>query len=611
MLFSLYLKITEILFLNFFIYNSIFFIFSIIFGFLFNNFLGLYGVWIVNIFALFLFWISTIFLTIFLTLFNTTFYINFGKWFDLHNDTLVYFEFVCDALSMGYVTLTSTIAISVIIYTFIYFRYEPLVDRLILLINSFVVSMIILVTASNLITLFLGWELIGLTSFFLINFWNTRVATLKSAFKAFVFNKFSDVSLLLGILCLYNETYSFDNNVINYQTSLFNNHVINFWIYEISFFEIVVVFFLLCAFIKSAQFGFHIWLPDSMEAPVPASALIHSATLVSAGIFIILRFHNLFEISWIANILFIYLGSFTAFFGGFCAIFQSDIKRLLAYSTISHCGFLFLTLSTHIYEYTIIYLYIHGLFKATSFLCVGNVIRFSGGYQDFRRMGNLCKYLPFEFFTLVICLFNLSGVPFSLGFFSKHVLYVGLNNLAITNFWFLMNFLSAAICGFYYSYRLIYNVFFDFKKSQKFNFKHTNWIKNNFTKFNFLFYNYDDKINSIQYDNSTKIGCISILFLLMNSYTLIIILFYWFFQILYFKQFYFSSLFFTIQTTDLFFSSLDILQNMYVFNFIVLIFIGFLLLSFYRYAFCTFNFWVYCNFLIWIIVFFKLFCIII
>jgi len=211
-----------------------------------------------------------------------------------------------------------------------------------------------------------------------------------------------------------------------------------------------------------------------MEAPVPASALIHSATLVSAGIFLILRFHTLFELSWFANLLFIFLGSFTAFYGGFCAIFQSDIKKLLAYSTISHCGFLFLTVSTHIYEYTIIYLYIHGLFKAASFLCVGNVIRFSSGYQDFRRMGNLTKYLPFEFFSLLICLLNLSGVPFSLGFFSKHILIIGFNNFIVNNKIILINILGGAGCGFYYSYRLLYNVFFDFKKEQKHTFKHAN-----------------------------------------------------------------------------------------------------------------------------------------
>lgn len=168
-----------------------------------------------------------------------------------------------------------------------------------------------------------------------------------------------------------------------------------------------------------------------MEAPVPASALIHSATLVSAGVFLLLRLNQLFELSLFSYLLIQIFGSTTAFYGGFCAIFQSDIKKLLAYSTISHCGFLMVCVSLESIELTILYLYIHGFFKATSFLCVGNIIRVSLNYQDFRRMGMYFKYLPFEFYTLTICLLNLSGAPFTIGFYSKHLLFVNLQNLTI------------------------------------------------------------------------------------------------------------------------------------------------------------------------------------
>ena len=160
-----------------------------------------------------------------------------------------------------------------------------------------------------------------------------------------------------------------------------------------------------------------------MEAPVPASALIHSATLVSAGIFLLLRFNQLFELSFYTYTLLQLFGSITAFYGGICAIFQSDLKKLLAYSTISHCGFLMVCVSLELVEITILYLYIHGFFKATSFLCVGNIIRVSLNYQDFRRMGMLFKYLPFEFYILSFCLLNLSGFPFTIGFYSKHLLF--------------------------------------------------------------------------------------------------------------------------------------------------------------------------------------------
>lgn len=151
--------------------------------------------------------------------------------------------------------------------------------------------------------------------------------------------------------------------------------------------ELAASCLLVAAFVKSAQVGFHVWLPDSMEAPVPASALIHSATLVSAGIFVVLRLQPMLELSVVATTVIPLVGSVTALVGGFSALYQTDLKRVLAYSTISHCGFLFVLSSLSPVEFTLLYLYVHGFFKASSFLCVGNVIRFSKNYQDSRRMG--------------------------------------------------------------------------------------------------------------------------------------------------------------------------------------------------------------------------------
>ena len=158
-----------------------------------------------------------------------------------------------------------------------------------------------------------------------------------------------------------------------------------------------------------------------MEAPVPASSLIHSATLVSAGIFLILRFFPIFEYSYYSYFILPVMGSATAAYGGIVAAYQADIKRILAYSTVSHCGFLMLLCSFNCNEFTLMYLYVHGFFKASVFMCVGNVIRISKNYQDFRRMGLFYKYLPFECFCATVCLFNLGGLPFSLGFFIQHL----------------------------------------------------------------------------------------------------------------------------------------------------------------------------------------------
>ena len=161
-----------------------------------------------------------------------------------------------------------------------------------------------------------------------------------------------------------------------------------------------------------------------MEAPVPASALIHSATLVSAGIFLSLRLQPILELSVYFHTVVPVIGALTAFIGGFGAFFQTDLKRVLAYSTISHCGFLFFLTCFNCVEYTLIYLYIHGFFKASSFLCVGNIIRFSKNYQDVRRMGSFWAFLPFELYMLAFCLLNLSGLPFFFGFLIKHFLFL-------------------------------------------------------------------------------------------------------------------------------------------------------------------------------------------
>jgi NADH:ubiquinone oxidoreductase subunit 5 (subunit L)/multisubunit Na+/H+ antiporter MnhA subunit len=293
-----------------------------------------------------------------------------------------------DLVSFGFAFLTLSISVFVNIFAFSYFRYEPNVGRLVTLLNSFVLSMVFLVCSGNFAMLLLGWELIGLTSFLLINFWATRVATLKSAFKAYSFNKLSDVSMLTAVVALTvvlgNTSFCEVMGTLGHLWDLNLVHLLGLNLIEFSTF-----FLLTAAFVKSAQFGFHIWLPDSMEAPVPASALIHSATLVSAGVFLILRLHPLLELSIIFTFAAPMVGSLTALVGGVGAIFQTDLKRILAYSTISHCGFLVFLGYFGYGDLILVYLYVHGFFKASVFLCAGNIIRLSKNYQDVRRMGGL------------------------------------------------------------------------------------------------------------------------------------------------------------------------------------------------------------------------------
>ena len=487
-----------------FFYFGLCFILTTVISLILMSYLGLYGVFIINLITIIMFWLSIIYYIDIFFLKNHFFKINIGKWFTILLNHDIYFELLIDGVSYSFMLLTVTIATFVYIYIFSYFRYDANVERLTLFINLFVISMVLLVISGNFFVMFLGWELIGLTSFFLINFWSTRISTLKSAFKAYVFNKFSDVSILIAILLCF--LVSNDVNILSFNNhiAMFNNFYISFFDVDISVIELISFFFITAAFIKSAQFGAHIWLPDSMDAPVPASALIHSATLVSAGVFLLLRLSPLFEMSTYAFYVIPVVGSFTAFFGGLCAAYQSDVKRILAYSTISHCGFLMVCYSTCVPEYTILYLYIHGFFKAAVFLCAGNIIRLGRNYQDFRRMGSFWKYLPFECFSSFICLINLCGMPFSIGFYIKHLILIGVGvDYFLVNF-ILVNILGGALFGIIYSYKFFYYVFFDIKKSKKIIYIQSNRLD----------------LKSYYYSNTSLASTISISGLIIVSYVI-------------------------------------------------------------------------------------------
>ena len=570
-----------------FFYFALFFLLTSFLSLLSLSYLGLYGVFVLNLVSLALLWLSIIPYIFYIFKHNVFYYINLGKWMYLNTNYKINFDFFIDSVSLSFSFLTISIAVFVYIYTFSYFRYEPLTDRLVLFLNSFIISMVFLVSSGNLVMLFLGWEMIGLTSFFLINFWSSKVGTLKSAFKAFSFNKTSDLFLFFSIILIYNLTYTLDIPTFISQVHIYENFVINFFV-EINYLELVSLFLLGSAFIKSAQFGAHIWLPDSMEAPVPASALIHSATLVSAGIYLLLRFTALFELSKISIFLIAVIGSLTAFYGGLVSMYQSDTKRILAYSTISHCGFLMVLYTTGVMEYVILYLYVHGFFKATVFLSVGNIIRFSKNNQDFKRMGLFYKYLPFDCFASFVCLINLSGLPFTFGFYIKHLLFIGLNSNFILYYFVLVNCLLGALTGLFYSYRLFYNVFFDVKKAKK---------KQYFAAITNI-------LNSKYYSNTTISASFAIIGLVFVAYAVSLSLFY-----IYLSKEYnfsnFSSFATYISHIDNFNSSLNFLTNVSYINWIVILIILSIIFTPWRslfirsnyldsfFKFVLFSFWFY------------------
>lgn len=366
------------------------------------------------------------------------------------------FSLKLDRLSFFFTFLILIIGLSTNIYTLNYFKNEADESSFLFWLNFFILSMIILVLANNFFTLFLGWELIGLTSFFLINFWSSRRATLKSSFKAFSFNLVSDLTLLTGLVLLF-RTYQTDS--ISLIITLVK--LKTYTSYDSVF--LATIMLIICSSIKSVQIIGHLWLPDSMEAPVPASSLIHSATLVSAGIYLLLRFNILLTYNNLNHVV-ITIGSITAAYGAITAAAQTDVKKLLAYSTMSHSGFLFILTGLGDFYITIVYLFLHGIFKAATFFCVGSFIRLYGT-QDTRLMGSASSLYQLDSFFLILCALNLCGLPFSIGFLYKFFFlkiltqsFVGILNIGFI----FIGMLSSVV----YFYRLIFYCVFDINKSQ-------------------------------------------------------------------------------------------------------------------------------------------------
>lgn len=380
---------------------------------------------------------------------SLSFKLNSNNWTNINYEILL----KINLLNYLFILLVSVIGLATNIYILNYFKYEERGEEFILLINWFILSMIFLVIGNNFFTLIVGWELIGLTSFLLINFWRFKITTLGCSFKAFTFNKVSDIFLMIGFCLLWNKykTSNIDTLLTLISLNSINSN-------DILFRSGLCI--LISSSIKSAQLFGHLWLPDSMEAPVPASSLIHSATLVSAGIYLLLKFYIIFASTQLVNFIF-FLGSITACYGGVVAAAQSDMKKLLAYSTISHCGFIVASISLNNFLVTITYLYLHGLFKALTFFCAGSIIKINGT-QDTRLMG-MGKNQLINIITLIVASINLGGLPFTFGYLYKFLFlnYLIISPINIVSYGLTI---TGMLCSLVYVYKLIYYSCFDYRK---------------------------------------------------------------------------------------------------------------------------------------------------
>jgi NADH-quinone oxidoreductase subunit L len=369
--------------------------------------------------------------------------------------------FLIDHLTALMITVVTFVSLAVHVYTIGYMHDDPGYQRFFSYISLFTFAMLMLVMSNNLLQLFFGWEAVGVVSYLLIGFWYKRPSAIFANLKAFLVNRVGDFGFLLGIAALVYYTGSLDYAQIFGQAERLSGESIQVlggapWS--------VLTLACICLFIgamgKSAQVPLHVWLPDSMEGPTPISALIHAATMVTAGIFMVARMSPLFEYSQTALTVVLVIGAITALFMGVLGIVQQDIKRVVAYSTLSQLGYMTTALGASAYAAGIFHLATHAFFKALLFLAAGSVIIALHHEQDIRRMGGLKKYLPVTYWTALVGTLALVGFPGFAGFFSKDALIeaVALSTTpgATLAYWsLLIGVLVTAL----YSFRLLFVVF--------------------------------------------------------------------------------------------------------------------------------------------------------
>lgn len=343
-----------------------------------------------------------------------------------------YIGFLIDKLSAAIMAVVTFVSLTVHIYSMGYMKEDEGYQRFFSYISLFTFAMLMLVAANNFLQLFFGWEGVGLVSYLLIGFWFKKESANQGSLKAFLVNRVGDFGFLLGIAAILDYTGTLNLHDIFLQTPQLATQTITiFSHHEWSALTVICILLFIGAMGKSAQMPLHIWLPESMEGPTPISALIHAATMVTAGIYLIARLSPLFEYSTTALSFVLIIGASSALFTGILALVQYDIKRVVAYSTLSQLGYMVAALGASAYSASIFHLITHAFFKALLFLAAGSVIVALHHEQDMRRMGNLWRVLPITYATFLIGALSLSAIPPFSGFFSKDLIIEAIHHAQI------------------------------------------------------------------------------------------------------------------------------------------------------------------------------------
>lgn len=349
---------------------------------------------------------------------SVVFYTELGSWV-FANPLLINWSFAVDSFCSLMLFVVSFISFLVITYSLSYMREDPHLPRFLAYISLFTFFMLVLVAADNFIVMFLGWEGIGLCSFLLISFWFTRISASKAAMKALLMNRVSDLAFTFGILFLFTTFYTFDFSTLFVLAPYLQGQTIEIFGTIWTRLDVICALLFMGAVGKSAQIGLHTWLPSAMEGPTPVSALIHAATMVTAGVLLIIKCSPLFEYAptillWVSA-----FGASTIFLGASLGLVQHDLKRVVAYSTLSQLGYMVLACGLSAYATSFFHLVNHAFFKALLFLASGAIIHACGNEQDMRKLGGLARVLPLTFTGVLIGTLALQGWPFLSGFYSK------------------------------------------------------------------------------------------------------------------------------------------------------------------------------------------------
>ena len=382
---------------------------------------------------------------------------------------IVYWGFIFDSLSVSMLFMVIFISGCVHFYSLDYMKLDPSVLRFISYLSLFTFFMFILVTADNFIQLFLGWEGIGVCSYLLISFWNTRIQASKASLKALIINRIGDFGFICGVVFIFYFFRTIDFCTVFVLVPYFSEITFLLLGYTTYILDIVCLFLFIGSIGKSAQIGLHTWLPAAMEGPTPVSALIHAATLVTAGVFLVIRCSPLFEFSPYILFIILIVGGVTAFFSATIAVTQDDVKRVIAFSTCSQLGYMIFICGLSGYSLSLFHLINHAFFKALLFLGAGSVIHSILGDQDLRKFGSLVKVIPCTYIMLLVGFFALAGLPFLSGFYSKDIiLELAYSKYTLDGFFSYWLGIIAAYLTAFYSFRVLYFTFWSKVNSFKY-----------------------------------------------------------------------------------------------------------------------------------------------